>query len=470
MPVETVNTVQVQDREYGADGKPLVNQEVTARLAPSAIYLIAAGAAGNTDQVALQPVELRTKTDATGFWSLSLVSNNVITPSNTYYSVKVGLLKTYDIAVPAGAGPFVAQNILTGALPLFPGGSSVAGPITITGNLSVTGTGTYTGALSANGGLAVLGGGNINGGLTLAGLLTMTDAASRLVPGATSFSVRDTGNANDNLLVSNAGNVTVRGTLTAGGLLTVSTGGAAITGAVSITGDETLNGRLVMSPSVAKIVGGATSLSHRNNADSADNVLIADAGTVTLRNALQVPTAASGSLPPTSYGTVPLKYDEQTPTGASVTIPASGSIPGTFRVLRIVWQAMDNSANTANILGMRFNGDTGANYDYDTHFVSGGTLQNGGAIAATSARIGATAGTGFPANSVNGGWVEIPLYAVTGSRRSYTYQCWRNDSVVSVEWGAGAWRNTANAITSVTILPAAGSFLSISFFITELRP
>lgn len=292
MPLETVNTVVVQDREYGQDGKPLVNQEVTVRLAPAAIYLIAAGAAGNTDQVALQQTEMRTKTDSTGFWSVSLVSNAVITPANTYYSVKVGLLKTYDIAVPSGAGPFVASNILTGPLPVFPGGSSVAGPITITGNLAVTGTGTFSGALAANGGLAVLGGGNVAGGLTVAGLLTMSDAASRLVPGATSFSVRDTANANDNLIVTNAGNLTVRGNLTvSGGPLTVAAGGASITGGATVaTGDLSISaGRLVLGAAVSKIVPGATSLSLRNNADSADNVLIADAGLVTLRNTLTLP-------------------------------------------------------------------------------------------------------------------------------------------------------------------------------------
>ena len=97
MPLETVNTVVVQDREYGVDGKPIVNQEVTIRLAPAALYLVAAGAAGNTDQVALQPVELRTKTDATGFWSVSLVSNNVIdtgTVTTRYPATRLSTCRT----------------------------------------------------------------------------------------------------------------------------------------------------------------------------------------------------------------------------------------------------------------------------------------------------------------------------------------------------------------------------------------
>lgn len=88
-------------------------------------------------------------------------------------------------------------------------------------------------------------------GFTVAGTLTLTTAASKIVPGATSFSVRDTGDTVDNLLVTEAGAVTVLNGLT------VSGGGAAITGALTATtyngitvsaagGDTTLTGNLVV--------------------------------------------------------------------------------------------------------------------------------------------------------------------------------------------------------------------------------
>lgn len=51
----------------------------------------------------------------------------------------------------------------------------------------------------------------------------------------------------------------------------------------STPADVTLNGRLLLSPAAARVVGGATSLSLRNNADSADNVAVTDAGSVTTR-------------------------------------------------------------------------------------------------------------------------------------------------------------------------------------------
>lgn len=465
MPLETVNTVVVQDREYGQDGKPLVNQEVTVRLAPSVLYLIAAGADGNTDQVALQQVEQRTKTDATGFWSVALVSNSVITPANTYYSVKVGLLKTYDIAIPAGAGPFIASNNLTGPLPIFPGGSSVAGPITITGNLSVTGTGTYTGALAANGGLTALGGASISGGLSLSGALTMTDAASRIIPGATSFSIRDTANANDNLLVSNAGLVTARAGLvaTAGGI-TVVAGGA------SITGDETLAGRLLITPAAAKILGGATSLSLRNNADSADNVLVADAGLVTLRNALSVPTAVGGSLPPTSYGSVWLKHDEQSPSGTgtvTITPPTSG-----FRDLWIKVYGRGDAAALTVIVRVQFNGDTtAAHYTWSNIAATGASPSGSVPTSDSSIAVGvipaATATALLPGQI----WIEIPEYLNTSFARTLASRLHMQTGGTGFEIASfdGNWIN-ANAITSITVSLSSGNFVSGSRVTTYAIP
>jgi len=58
--------------------------------------------------------------------------------------------------------------------------------------------------------------------------------------------------------------------------------GGTLTGALTTT-------QLSISTAVGKIIPGATSLSLRNNADSADNLLISDAGNVTVRGTLQGP-------------------------------------------------------------------------------------------------------------------------------------------------------------------------------------
>lgn len=112
--------------------------------------------------------------------------------------------------------------------------------------------------------------------LTMSGLLTFTAAASKIIPGATSFSIRNHGNSADNLLVSDAGVVTARAGLTT------------TTGAIT-TGDA-----------ASKWVPGATSASIRNHADSADNLLIADSGAATHRASVSAVHFLGGGPPPTA--------------------------------------------------------------------------------------------------------------------------------------------------------------------------
>src|SRR5437870_3708686 len=97
--------------------------------------------------------------------------------------------------------------------------------------------------------------------LSNSGRLKFSTAVSKIVPGATSLSLRNNADSADNLLVSNAGDVTVRA-------------------------------RFLMATAIGKIVPGATSLSYRNNADTQDNLLLTDAGLVTLRNALSIPPSS----------------------------------------------------------------------------------------------------------------------------------------------------------------------------------
>lgn len=65
---------------------------------------------------------------------------------------------------------------------------------------------------------------------------------------------------------------------------------AAITGA---TGNFTIGGNLIFSAAAAKIIPGATSLLVRNNADSASNLEITDAGVLTLRGATTLTDAGT---------------------------------------------------------------------------------------------------------------------------------------------------------------------------------
>ena len=92
-----------------------------------------------------------------------------------------------------------------------------------------------------------------SGGLTItAGDLTFGAAASRVIPGATSLALRNNANSADNILVSDAGAVTIR----AG--LTVTSGGAAITGNSTITGTLVGLTGLTVASGGASITGSST--------------------------------------------------------------------------------------------------------------------------------------------------------------------------------------------------------------------
>lgn len=101
------------------------------------------------------------------------------------------------------------------------------------------------------------------------GSLTFTAVASKIIPGATSISLRNNADSADNLIITNAGVATVRAGLviTAGGL--------------TLTDDNiTFNG------TSKKIIQPVTSLLIRDHADANTNVTITDAGAMTVRAAI----------------------------------------------------------------------------------------------------------------------------------------------------------------------------------------
>ena len=137
------------------------------------------------------------------------------------------------------------------------------------------------------GGITITAGGQTitAGNLTLtAGNLVFGAASAKILPGATSLLIRDTADANTNVTIADSGAVTVRTSLA------VTTGNITATaGNVAITA-----GNLTFGAASAKIIPGATSLLFRNNADSATNLTITDAGAVTIgRSTLSVSAGAT---------------------------------------------------------------------------------------------------------------------------------------------------------------------------------
>jgi hypothetical protein len=119
--------------------------------------------------------------------------------------------------------------------------------------------------LVADIGLVSAGSLDITGDAYLRSIVRITSAAGKIVPGATSISFRNNADTADNLLIDNAGNTTLRSAL------------FAASGAASTFLD-------LSNLTTARLRGGTTSFAIRNSGDSADNLLITDAGIITARN------------------------------------------------------------------------------------------------------------------------------------------------------------------------------------------
>lgn len=453
----------------------------------------------------ISPVQQSTVTDGTGRFAFTVVCNDLLSPANSTYTIQTPF-RTYDIAPQSANGnsqQTTAANVIVNTpTPLAPSTSNITGNLTITGTLGVSGL------ISANGGLTVTGTFTLPaGGFSMAGPLTLTAAASQIIPGATSMSLRNNANTQDNLLVTDAGDTTVRGalavtgggfTLSAGAIsmgtatsqliagatnfairnnansannlllsnagvatiragLTVTAGGATVTaGDVAITA-----GKISMAAVSSQLVPGATSFSLRNNGNSADNLILTDAGLATFRNAVSVPPSAGASLPATAYGTLPVKLDEQTSTGASLTLTVpAGTL---YSVLEIeLWGRSDQGG--AQVLNMNLNADGGANYDTEGQTNSNAaTTFIGPTIAAATARVGAVPGTGAAAGAIGYNHIVISNANSTALRKNWHYHHNRFNTDAAGgavdEWGMGQWRNAANGITAIALGPAAGLFV-----------
>jgi hypothetical protein len=169
------------------------------------------------------------------------------------------------------------------------------------------------------------------------------------------------------------------------------------------------------------------------------------------------------------------KFDHQTPTGiGTITIPASGTIPASYlgtswQALEIMWHARTTSGNNSDVMTMTHNGDNTANYDTFIQDL-GGTYAQNSILGGTSMRPGVIAGGTLGAGLFNSGRITIWNYGATGARRPWVSEVFRNDIASGVGIYNGAWRNTANAITSITLAAAAGNFASGSWFATRLIP
>lgn len=496
--------------KQGLRVKATLQYDKALTIAPDAVVW----AAGDTTYATL--------TDGNGFWHLFLTPNNKISPANTYYTIEIegGIsyqIQVTDVAVPGpgwqSSAPGILLNIPSALAPT----TSTVGAITATGlitgqaGLSITG-----GGATIVGGLTVSGGEIETGGLTVDSL-TFSTAAGQVHPGATSLSFRNNANSADNLIVTDAGNATVRGSLTVtAGPLTVSAGGAAITGDSTITGaltvtstingqtisaaanftgtvaiastltsgSQTITGNLTINAGALDAIlmtatgqdswrigpgtGGGAGLGFYDATTPAQVLLLGATGLATFRNALRVPPSVGGALPTTSYGTVPVKIDDQLLGAGAASITFVNPLPTGFRHLLIEIYARGDTAATNVRVVIKFNNDSAANYDTQEYYASAATNNPSESLGVANPQPAL-----IPANTATANYFGV------ASIRIPHYQSTVGNKVAISEWGMASanttgtgfrgmtmtkWRTAGTAITRIDLSPLAGNFVAGSLF------
>lgn len=153
--------------------------------------------------------------------------------------------------------------------------------------------------------------------------------------------------------------------------------------------------------------------------------------------------------------------------GATTASLNLSSIPQTHGSLMLVWCARGDVAAVNTFCAVRFNGDSGANYDRQFQSVSNNAGGAGENFAQTSVNVGNIPGASATANLFNGGWMSIPNYTSAIANKIFT--CVLMEKTANAAGGVdvveslGAWRSNA-AITQITLLPGSGNFIAGSRF------
>lgn len=144
-------------------------------------------------------------------------------------------------------------------------------------------------------------------------------------------------------------------------------------------------------------------------------------------------------------------YD--TTLGAAAASVDIQNIIGGYAHLLVVVYARTNSGTAAE-LRMRFNNDTGGNYDYQVLDGSAATAQAAETFAATGARVGLIPGTSAGANLFAQVEILIPHYAGSANNKAGCSTCaakWGTSSgQMQAELDAFFWRSNA-AINQLTL-------------------
>lgn len=147
--------------------------------------------------------------------------------------------------------------------------------------------------------------------------------------------------------------------------------------------------------------------------------------------------------------------------GADAASITFSNIPQTYRHLMLVCNG--RSAGARIDIGIRFNGDSAGNYDYQLLQAAAGSVAASEGLAQTAGRLGTLPGSGSPNGEVD---AIIAHYAAAVLQKSSRSHCIEKEGAasgqVSVRYQGAFWRNAA-PITSVTVTTLGAASLQSGF-------
>lgn len=155
--------------------------------------------------------------------------------------------------------------------------------------------------------------------------------------------------------------------------------------------------------------------------------------------------------------------------GAAAASVTFSSIPATFRHLRLEIAARGDAAAEEVKALLRFNGDTGANYDgQSSAFLEVDNQVTSEALAGTSIDLGSNIpGANAPASHACALAITVLDYARTQWHKAVHAESFHMLAATTTKLrnvlGGGRWRSTA-AITSLTVPVSSGNFVAGSIF------
>lgn len=156
---------------------------------------------------------------------------------------------------------------------------------------------------------------------------------------------------------------------------------------------------------------------------------------------------------------------------ATVTVGSGGvasidftSIPSTFKHLQLRGSVRSSQASAGSSLRMRFNGDSGSNYDYHAIYGNGSSAAAENIAPVNIMLVGNCPAASSGSNIFNANVIDLLDYTNTNKYKTVRFlDGYDTNGGGQVTFGSDLWMNTT-AITSISITAATGNFVQYSQF------